>query len=229
MELTIIIPALNEAGSISELISGVREHVGKKVSSFELLVIDGGSKDDTVTKAEDAGARVLQQKAPGYGGALVEGFKAARGKYVLTMDADLSHPVEVFDALWKNRDKEDLVIASRYVSGGGADMPFYRYVLSRILNFVFSKLLSVPVRDLSSGFRLYRADVLKTISIENRDFAVLEEILVKFIIDGRKVGEVPFHYRPRKSGSSKARLFRFALSYLKTLGKMMSLKDSKPR
>ena len=229
MELTIIIPALNEAGSISELLSDVREHVGKRVSSFELLVVDGGSRDDTVQKSEEAGARVLRQKTPGYGSALAQGFEAAGGKYVLTMDADLSHPVEVFDALWKNRDKDDLVIASRYVSGGSADMPFYRYVLSRILNFVFSKLLSVPVRDLSSGFRLYKGNLLKTMSIESRDFNALEEILVKFIIGGHKVGEVPFHYRPRKSGSSKARLFRFALSYLKTLGKMMSLKNSQPR
>lgn len=198
--------------------------MSKKVPSFELLVVDGGSRDDTVQKSEEAGARVLRQKTPGYGSALAEGFQAARGRYVLTMDADLSHPVGVFDALWENRNRDDLVIASRYVKGGGADMPFYRYVLSRILNFVFSKLLSIPVKDLSSGFRLYRADLLKTMSIENRDVDVLEEILVKFIIGGHKVGEVPFHYRPRKSGSSKVRLFRFALSYLKALWKMMSLR-----
>lgn len=228
MELTIIIPALNEAGNISELLRGVRERVGKKALSFELLVVDGGSKDDTVQKAENAGARVLRQKTPGYGDALARGFESAAGEYVLTMDADLSHPVEVFDVLWKNRSKYDLVIASRYVRGGRADMPFYRYVLSRALNFVFSKLLSVPVKDLSSGFRLYKGNLLKAMKIESRDFDVLEEILVKFITGGHKVGEVPFHYRPRKSGSSKARLFRFALSYLTTLGKMMSLKDSKP-
>ena len=226
MELSVIIPALNEANCIGPLVDSIREHVNQKVPSCEILVVDGGSSDDTVRIAEDSHAKVIRQTIPGYGGALMEGFLAARGKYILTMDADLSHPIGVFNALWQNHERYDLIIASRYIEGGSAHMPFFRYVLSRILNITFSKLFSIPVRDLSSGFRLYKSDTLKKLSIEGRDFNVLQEILIKMFAQGYSVMEIPFHYQPRKAGSSKAKLFRFACSYLKTLKKMWTLRNS---
>ena len=90
----------------------------------------------TVTReaARQHGARVVEQIEPGYGGALVTGFALASGNYLLTMDADLSHPPEFVEQLWRQRDEADVTIASRYVAGGRADMGFYRYALSRVLN-----------------------------------------------------------------------------------------------
>jgi SAM-dependent methyltransferase len=105
-------------------------------------------------------------------------------------------------------------------------MPLSRRVLSGILNWTFARVLSVPIRDLSSGFRLYRKEVLEDIHPERRDFDILQELLIKAYALGYRVSEVPFTYRRRGSGSSHARLFAFGVQYTKTLWRMWRLRNS---
>lgn len=223
-DLTLVIPTLNEAGNIGELIRRAHKVLGAMGVTFEILTIDGGSTDGTCEEAESEGARPLRDIGGGYGGALRAGFAAARGEYILTMDSDLSHDPEFFAPLWEARQRADIVIASRYVPGGRADMSAFRYVLSRILNTVFTLILRVPVKDISSGFRLYRRAVIESITCTANDFDVLEEILIKLYIKGHRVAETPFHYRTRQEGQSHAKLFKFGRAYLRTLWAMCRLR-----
>lgn len=215
--LTVLIPTLDEEGNIEELIANARKHAQSIVPETEILVVDGGSADRTREFAEKAGAVVVRQAAPGYGAALREGFARASGEFILTLDADLSHPLDFFPKFWERRADADLIVASRLVPGGGATMPLSRRILSRILNWGFGLLFGLPIRDQSSGFRLYRAAVVKGLKLEARDFDVLQEILIKLHQKGVRMLELPFHYEPRKSGSSKARLMRFGRSYWRTI------------
>src|SRR5206468_1432521 len=106
------------------------------------------------------------------------GFAATTAPYIATMDADLSHrPVFVAD-LWRRRHEAEVLIASRYVPGGSAEMGWFRRLLSQILNRTYARALALPVRDLSSGFRMYHRNVLDGIELFARDFDVLEEILI---------------------------------------------------
>ena len=105
LDLSIIVPALNESGNIGPLVTRCRETIARMGVAAEILVIDGGSTDGTVAEAESAGARVLGQEGRGYGGALRTGFAAARGRHIQTMDSDLSHEPEVIQALWEARDR----------------------------------------------------------------------------------------------------------------------------
>jgi SAM-dependent methyltransferase len=98
--------------------------------------------------------------------------------------------------------------------------------LSQLLNSVFVRILSAPVRDISSGFRLYRHDVLKDIKIDGTNFEALEELLIKVHMNGWRIKEVPFHYAPRKEGKSKARMITFGICLLKTLKSMWALRSS---
>jgi dolichol-phosphate mannosyltransferase len=189
-------------------------------------VVDGGSEDGTPATAERLGARVLTQRSPGYGGALREGFAATRGRHVLTLDADLSHDPDFIVKLWRERDNADLVIASRYVRGGVAIMPLGRKILSRVLNRFFAAGLGLPVRDLSSGFRLYRKSVLEGLDIEGRNFDVLEDVLVKAYAAGWRVLEVPFTYFPRDRGSSHARILPFGVDLLRAFARLWRLRSS---
>lgn len=223
-ELSILIPAWNEEGNIGPLLKRCHATLKAMGISYEILVIDGGSVDNTVAEAEAEGAVARKQEGRGYGGALRTGFGMARGRYVQTMDSDLSHEPEVIEQLYAARERADVIIASRYVKGGAADMPLYRAILSRILNVVFTTVLQIPVKDISSGFRLYRGDVVRSLEFYAADFDVLEEILILIIVQGGTVAEVPFHYRPRVEGKSHARLFHFALAYLKTLHAMWRLR-----
>jgi dolichol-phosphate mannosyltransferase len=226
MQLSIVIPALNERDNIAHLIPNLIAAIPPDVGGYEILVIDGHSRDGTPEMAVQLGAQVVTQTLPGYGGALQAGFAAARGDYILTMDADLSHPSNFLPKLWQARDTAEIVIASRYAPGGGADMPLLRRILSRILNVVYTRALSLAVRDISSGFRLYKAAVLRGLALHSAHFDVLEEILVKAYAQGWQVAEIPFQYAARGSGQSHVRLLHFGWAYLKTLSKMWRLRNS---
>jgi len=222
----VLILVLNERENLARLLPRLDTTLDKLGCTHEVVVVDGGSQDGTVELASSLGARVLVQEARGYGAALREGLAAARGEWILTLDADLSHDPDFIGKLWAARDRGEIVIASRYVKGGAAYMPLGRKVLSRVLNGVFAAGLALPVRDMSSGFRLYRAGIVRDIALEGRNFDVLEELLVKAYSAGWRVVEVPFTYYPRDHGSSHARILRFGMSLLRSFARLWVLRNS---
>jgi len=224
--LTVVIPAWNEGKNLARLLPLLDKTLSSLDVGYEIFVADYASRDETAQVCAAQGVQCLNVRERGYGRALRAGIAAARGEFVITMDADLSHPSEFIRVLWENRRIGDVVIASRYVTGGRAEMPLSRRILSGILNRVFGLALSVPLKDLSSGFRLYRRAVLEEIEPAGRDFNILQEIVIKAYALGFRVAEVPFTYRRRGSGVSHARLLAFAVQYLKTLGSMWRLRNS---
>ena len=223
IDLSVVIPTWNEARNLPLLISGIRAACEKLGLRFEILVVDGGSKDGTEEVARSLGCEVVRQTTPGYGGALREGFARVRGAFVLTLDADLSHPPALLAELWQRRQEAEVVIASRYVPGGSSEGPLLRRALSRILNLTFAELLNIPARDLSSGMRLYRREALDKVRTDGVNFNVLQELLVKIHLRGGRIVEVPLAFGPRLHGSSHARLIRFGLSYLRSLANLFAL------
>jgi hypothetical protein len=101
-----------------------------------------------------------------------------------------------------------------------------RYLLSRMLNAVFAKVVSLPFHDLSSGFRLYHTGILRRLHLVSKNFDINQEILVKVVADGWLALEIPFTYEPRGKVTSKARLLEFATSYLAILGGMWRFRNS---
>ncbi len=226
IDLTIVIPALHEGPNLAILLPQVQDLFLDRDISCEILVVSRNTDAETLEVGERFGVTIIEQEGPGYGSALTTGFRKAKGKYILTMDADLSHlPTFILD-LWAKRDQAEVIIASRYIKGGTADMPKSRFWLSRILNQFFSRGLSMPVRDLSSGFRLYKASLIKDQEFKAHNFDILPEILVKVYAEGWQVKEIPFHYSPRKHGSSNARVFIFGLAYLRTFYYLWKLRNS---
>jgi len=226
LDLSVVVPVLNERENVEQLLPRTAAVLTALGCRFELIVMDGGSTDGTPEAATKAGARVIRQTLPGYGGALREGLQAATGTYILTLDADLSHDPDFIVKLWRTRTKADVIIASRYVRGGVAYMPWHRLALSRILNGFFARGLSLPVRDLSSGFRLYRASAVQNLDVTGTNFEVLEEILVKAHAEGWRITEVPFIYYPRESGASHARIVAFGMALLRAFFRLWGLRNS---
>jgi dolichol-phosphate mannosyltransferase len=226
LDLSVVIPALNEGPNLAILLpqlAGILDSLG---ISHETIVVTTARDDDTRKAAVNAGAIVIEQRAPGYGSATREGFQSARGRFVLTMDADLSHPPTFVADMWRARHSAEITIASRYVPGGRATMPRARLILSRILNTWFGRGLSVPLRDLSSGFRLYRRHVLQLDKYSGTDFDLLQEIVVRAYCEGWRVQEIPFEYMPRRHGTSSARVMRVGRAYLKTFVPLWKLRNS---
>lgn len=215
--LSVLILTREEATNLTALLPAVAEAIDRAGVPYELVIVDADSPDGTAEVAERHGARVVRQSAKGYANALRQGFRECAGEYVLTLDADLSHRPELVGELLRAAEDADLVIASRYVAAGRADMPGTRRALSVALNRVFGTALGVPTRDMSSGFRLYRRRTLMELAPLGDHFDVLPEIVALSHFSGHRVREVPFHYRARADGVSKARVLQFGPSYARTL------------
>jgi dolichol-phosphate mannosyltransferase len=225
-ELAIVIPAIDERENLELLIPAIWDVVSTLGIRAEIIVVDGGSKDGTAEAAESRGARVIRQQERGYGGALLAGFAATHAPYLVTMDADLSHRPSFLTEMWNSRSRAHVIIASRYVPSGLAEMTALRRLLSKILNRTYARVLSLPFKDISSGFRMYRTEALRKLHLQARDFDVLEEILIRVHAEGWSILELPFRYMSRGSGRSHAKLIKFGFAYLKTLGRMWRLRNS---
>ncbi len=225
-EVAVVIPAWNERENLELLLPALREVLDGLGVSSEIVVADGGSTDGTREAAARRGARVVVQTERGFGGALLAGFAATTAPWIITMDADLSHRPVFVQELWKRRHEAEVLIASRYVAGGRADMDALRRLLSQVLNRTYARVLALSLRDLSSGFRMYRHDALDGVRPQARDFDFLEELLIRVHTEGWRVVEVPFHYMARGSGRSHARLVKFGWALGRTLVRMWQLRNS---
>jgi dolichol-phosphate mannosyltransferase len=225
-ELSVVVPVWNGEHSLGRLLPRLFSVLATTVDGpVEVLVVLEG--DEPVAElVERAGATVVPSKLPGYGAALNAGLEAARGRWVITMDADFSHTPEFVRTLWLRRREADVLIASRYVPGAVAEMPLVRRILSRALNRLYRTTLALPHRDLSSGFRMYRRGVLEDLGpVTAEGLDALQEILVKAFSQGWKILEVPLFYRQPR-GWTGARLAELSAGYLKTLGRLMALRNS---
>ncbi len=226
MDVSVVLPVLNESENLRQLLPRLNDLLRHQGLSFEVVIVDGGSHDDTVKVASAFGARVIAQQGTGFGAALREGLAAAKGEYIITLDADMSHDPGYVAKMWRARRQADIIIASRYVRGGVAYTSTLRRVLSRALNSALRIFLAVPVKDLSSGFRLYHRQVFENLDIEGINFEVQEEILIKAYCRGFTIAEIPFTYFPRDQGRSHARLIRFGLDLGRSALKLWRLRNS---
>lgn len=225
-DLTIIVPTKNEANNLAKLLPQLHEVAASLIINFEIIVVDEDPDEQTITIVENNGSVLISPRTNGYGAAILAGIKYSKSKFVITMDADLSHSPSFLRDLWKMRGLADIVVASRYIHGGKANMPLFRILLSKILNHVFSRGLDLRIQDMSSGFRLYHRVSVERLHLVSKDFDIQQEILVKSLAEGYRVLEIPFTYQPRKYGSSNARIFRFGMAYLKTFSRLWKLRNS---
>jgi dolichol-phosphate mannosyltransferase len=225
-DLSVLIPARSESNNLSLLLPQLWEVLNSLNIQSEIIIIDELADEETRKIARVNQAVLLTPPAQGYGAALQAGFQHACSDFVLTMDADFSHPPDFIRDLWAARFSAEMIIASRYVPGGKACMPRTRLWLSKVLNTFFSRGLDFPVRDMSSGYRLYAGSVLRNLTLNSMDFDILQEALVNILVEGYRVREVPFCYQPRRAGSSHARVLKFGIAYLKTFRRLWKLRNS---
>jgi dolichol-phosphate mannosyltransferase len=219
-DLTVVLLARDEAENLPSLLDRLITCLARTGIRYEVVVIDGGSVDGSREVAAQRGCRVVVQQKPGHGAALREALAEGRGRYLVLMDADHSHPPEVIPSLLARRDTADLVLASRYVPGGSStDLPVRRW-LSRFLNLVYRLLLRMPYKDVSSGFRLYRTEILGAMTLRAHHIDLQEEIVFRAHRAGYRIVEVPYEFAPRRRGTSHVRLASVTWHLVGTLVKL---------
>jgi dolichol-phosphate mannosyltransferase len=227
-ELSIVLPAYQEADNLRQLLPVLHEVASSLTSSYEIIVVDTEQPlDDTRAICQESGALYVPRRGGSlYGHAIRTALEAATGRHVAFMDADGSHNPRFLPQLWAERDQADLVIASRYVRGGKTENPAILIFMSLMVNVVFRIVLGLKCYDVSNSFRLYQGDALRRLTLECDNFDIIEEILIKLSASRPdfRIKEVPFTFEKRKAGTTKRRLVAFALGYLATLARLARFK-----
>jgi dolichol-phosphate mannosyltransferase len=224
IELTIILSALDQPEELASLLPKIHSTLADLSIGHEIIVLVHAAGERTRREIEDHHTTLVSPPGSGYGEAIRSGLRQAAGEYLLFMDTGQDHPLELFKALWQAREAAEVIIASRYAPEGQADMPPVRKVFSKMLNLVFSRGLDLHIRDMSSGYRLYKAQAVQSLEIESKDYDILQEILVRSLMEGYRIKEVPYAYHSRDT--QLGRVFRFGLAYLRTFNRLWRLRNS---
>jgi dolichol-phosphate mannosyltransferase len=217
MPITIVLPTYNEAENLSKLVSALLS----LPLDLSVLVVDDHSPDGTGTIAEQLSRNypgkisVLHRAGKlGLRSAYMDGFQKAfsmGADAVVQMDADFSHDPAVLTEMARCIVSCDLVIGSRYTKGGSLDerWPAWRKLLSAFGNFYARTILNFPLRDVTTGYRMWRREVLQNMPLErirsNGYIFLVEMAYVAYLLK-YKIHEVPIHFADRRWGRSKMSL-----------------------
>jgi dolichol-phosphate mannosyltransferase len=226
--LTLVVPAYDEELVIRDFVEATAPALPE---GSELLVVDDGSSDATpkllaemIGEFEDLRV-VTHDHNRGIGAALATGFANASGDVIVTVDADMSHPVALVTRLAEGCRDADAVYASRYVPGGAMEgVPVWRVLISRLANGVMRLAFRTRVRDLTTGMRAFRTEAVRDLRLDATGFEAQLEITVRLLAAGRRIDEVPMVLRNRSVGESKMRYLRLAPRYARTFVRMLKVR-----
>ena len=203
LELTILMPCLNEAGTLAACVDAAQQALRDLGVLGEVVVADNGSTDGSREIAAAHGARVVPVAERGYGAALLAGIEAARGRYVVMGDADLSYDfAEAGRYLARLRDGYDLVMGNRFEGAiePGAMPSLHRYVGNPVLSGLGRLFFGSPVGDFHSGMRGFRRDALTGLHLRTTGMEFASEMIVRASLAKLRIGEVPATLRPDRRG-----------------------------
>ena len=217
--VSVVLPCLNEedavAGTVAESFRGLM----RAGYAGEVIVVDNGSTDRSVERAEAAGARVIHETMRGYGAAHITGIKAAQGNVIVMADADETYDLEHMENLLAPlADGADIVVGSRLHGMISKDaMPFtHRYIGTPIITRVLQVLTTTRLSDSQSGYRAFWRQAVLDIDLKAPGMEYASEMLLKAARKGLTLEEVPCDYRKRV-GESKLNTFADGWRHIRML------------
>ncbi len=213
-EVSIVIPTYNESENIKGILHLIKEYLPKN-TTVEAIVVDDNSPDGTGKIAEDYfkslkektryTINVINRKTKeGLSSAILNGIEQAKGKIVVVMDSDFSHPPQLIPKLVEvlKQSKTDIVVASRYLNGGNIQgWTLKRKIISKIGTTIAKKGLGIKQSDPMSGFFAFNKEVIKGINFDAIGYKLLLEMIVK--AKGVSIKEIPYTFLDRQNGKSK--------------------------
>ncbi len=207
-EVTVIMPCLNEAETLAGCIAAARAGLAAAGVAGEIVIADNGSTDGSVEIATTHGARVVSVSERGYGNALRTGMEAARGRFLVMGDADLSYDFSgIAPFIERLRGGADLVMGCRMPSGGGriepGAMPWkHRWLGNPVLTFIGRFLFNCPAHDFHCGLRALTKDAFLAMDLRTSGMEFASEMVIKASLRGMTIAEVPITLHP--DGRSRA-------------------------
>lgn len=221
IELTILMPCLNEAETLETCIRKARDYLERSGIEGEILIADNGSTDGSQAIAQVLGAVVVPVAQRGYGAALIAGITAARGRYVIMGDSDDSYDFSRLDGfVARLRDGADLVMGNRFKGGiaKGAMPPLHRYLGNPVLSTIGRVLYRTPVGDFHCGLRGFSRSAILKLGLTSPGMEFASEMVMKASLAGLNIAEVPTTLSPDgRSRPPHLRSWRDGWRHLKLL------------
>jgi dolichol-phosphate mannosyltransferase len=228
---SVVVPCHNEEDNIPRLVNGLTQMYGRYIR--EIILVNDNSRDRTAEVALDVAkreprVRLINRTPPnGVGLALRDGYAAASGRYILTMDSDFLHILpefrDLFDAIAHNKDG---AIGSRFsYESVLVNYPFPKILANRSFHLLVNLFFRIRVRDLSNNLKLFRAEILKNLIIEQPHFAANAETGLKPLLAGHHIEEVPISWINRSidMGTSTFNVAKVAPAYFRALMSIIRL------
>ncbi len=216
--VSVVIPCLNEADNIEACVVAAMEAIVRMGVEGEVVVADNDSEDESALLAERAGARVIVERRRGYGSAYLAGFAAARGKYIVMADADLTYDFKEIPRFVAELEKgAEMVIGDRMDNIQPGAMPWlHRYVGNPILTGLLNLFFGTGISDAHCGMRALRRDVLPRLDLRTTGMEFASEMVIRASKERLRIAEFPIEYHPR-GGESKLSSFRDGWRHLRFL------------
>jgi len=208
MKVSIVIPCYNEKNTIEKIVEAVRN---APLNSKEIIVVDDCSQDGTQTLLREKISAVVDQIIyhpvnRGKGAALRSGFAAATGDVILVQDADLEYSPDDYPVLLQPLEsgKADAVLGSRFLGGRPHRVLFFWHMVgNKFLTLLSNMFTNLNLTDVETGYKAFKASLIKSIEIEEDRFGVEPEIIAKLARRGCRVYEVGISYSERTYGQPR--------------------------
>lgn len=194
MQLTILMPCLNEAETLATCIKKANKWIAESGVAAEVVIADNGSTDGSQDIAQSLGARVVPVKERGYGAALFHGSMAAAGEWIIMGDSDDSYDFSKLDAfVEKLKQGYDLVMGNRFLGGiAPGAMPWKnKYIGNPVLTWIGRLLFKCPAKDFHCGLRAFRKDAFLKMDLRTTGMEYASEMVIKATLFKMKIAEVP--------------------------------------
>jgi glycosyltransferase involved in cell wall biosynthesis len=201
VELSAVVPAYNEGENITLFLESLKGTLDSIGCTYEVIVIDDGSTDETGRKAQNCGVEVISHEENlGYGRSLKDGMRAAKGEYILLIDSDGTYDVGKIPEMFRLMKDADLVIGRRVFSKKSTH--HFKNVTRRFFAYLVSYYAGWRVEDLNSGQRIFRrSDVADSLDRYPDGFSFTSTMVVLYLIDKKRIVYTPVDYKHRPKGS----------------------------
>ena len=217
--ISIVIPTINEEKNISKTLDKISKI--KEILDSEIIIVDDNSQDNTLkivkSFSKKLNIKIIQNKNNfGLGYALIKGFKFSKNNFVMFLDADLSIKKKDLIKLYKKREKNSIIVGSRYLKNSriyGANR--LKVYISFILNFITSKIFKLPILDISHSFRI----ISKKIKIKSKNLShpgFFWEMTINANREKKAIREIPISFYDRQHGVSKNKSIKMVKSIIKS-------------
>jgi len=212
MDISVIMPCLNEERSLGDCIDQVKEVIKKQNYHAEIIVVDNGSKDKSKQIAIEKEVRLIEEPKKGYGNAYISGINHANGKIIIMGDCDGTYDFNEIPNFIENLKINDFVIGNRFYDIQNGAMPFlHRYIGNPILRLML-RVYGLKINEVCTGFIGIKKPVLENLNLKEPGMEFSSEFLVKIAKNRLKIKELPITYYKRK-GKSKLRTFHDGLRH----------------